>query len=491
MRFTVLVFLSLLVCGLCGTHVRAGELEGTSLAPTRLPNGTCVVDDDCGDRRMTCEGGHCRVKTFSEAFDFWSIAAIVGAILVGSVAAVAGVGGGGILVPMYAACFYEPLAVAVALSQATITGQALLTTAMKIRLPHPQHERSLINWPIMTFWLPCSLAGTMAGNLVGKAVPDWFRIVLLLLLLSFFLFRTVLTAIRQRRKDKESQAMLSDSRQVPVGINAGNGYNAESSLDTVRSDTIPPVHPPPAPAPKPTVLRCNEIISPASLVLIVATFLPLIAVNYCMSRGPNLIECGSDVYWAVFSGALVYNFGVTTGMRAHLARVFRSVIIATGDDAAEAEAENKLPFRWNSRTNLWFPIVAITAGGAASLLGIGGGLILGVLFLEAGLTPEEVSATSGAATLLVAAESLLQYVIQGVVPLEYGLMALGAGVIGSVCGYFLAREIKRRKLSFLIVVSLATIMGGSMLALTADGAYATYYDVQKNSGLSFRDPCHS
>jgi uncharacterized membrane protein YfcA len=432
--------------------------------------GSCNATADCRAPDLVCEDNTCRKETAAQkGFHYLSLLAMAGAIAVGSIAAVAGVGGGGILVPMFAACLGEDIAVCVALSQATITGQSLLTVLMKVRLPHPQHDRQLINWVLMTFWLPCSLAGTMAGNLIGKTVPDWFRIILLLLLLTYVMLRVVLKAISQRKADREQQAMVNDA---PSAVNSTSTSQAPGS--------------PNGKVPKPTTLPLRDIAPPASLLLICATFIPLAVVNYAMSERSHLIVCASDIYWSVFGGALVYNFAVTAGTRVQLKRIFLTMV--TSDDAG-VDDDRSLPFKWNMKTTFWFPIVAITAGGAASLLGIGGGLILGVLFLEAGLTPEEVSATSGAATLLVAAESLLQYIIQGVVPLEFGLMMFAGGIGGSICGFFLTREIKRRRMSYLIVVCLGTIMGGSMLALTAEGAYSTWHEWKNHEYLGFTGVC--
>jgi uncharacterized membrane protein YfcA len=383
------------------------------------------------------------------------------AIATCAVAGVAGVGGGGILVPLYSATLGISLPKAVALSQATISGQSFLTVCAKLRQGHPDDaKRALINWTIMTFWLPCSLAGTSIGNLVGKTVPDWFRIVLLLLLFSYTLFRVVKKVRLQRASDRDRQRMLHDD--VPA-----NSVNAS-------------IEPPAAAEP----LRWRAMFPPFSAVVIACTFLPLGVVNYLQSSRAGLVACGSDTFWAMFSGASVYNIAVTVLVRVHLRRVYFSL-------PEDGEEEIHFPFKWNRNTSVLFPIIAISAGGAASLLGIGGGLILSALFLEAGLTPEEVSATSGITTFLVAAESFGQYALQGMVDLDFGIAVCIAGLLGSVGGMLAQREIKRRGASFLIVGCLALIMGGSMVALTADGAYSTWEAWQNHESLGFKSLCSS
>jgi uncharacterized membrane protein YfcA len=174
-------------------------------------------------------------------------------------------------------------------------------------------------------------------------------------------------------------------------------------------------------------------------------------------------------------------------VRVHLRRVFLSLVHE--DDATSDEAELKLPFKWNTATSVIYPIIAISAGGAASLLGIGGGLILSALFLESGLVPEEVSATSGITTFLVAAESFAQYSLQGIVDSDWGVAVAIAGLVGSVIGMLLQREIKRRKASFMIIACLAMIMGGSMLALTTEGAYSTWQSWKDHESLGFKGIC--
>eukprot|EP00672_Neobodo_designis_P027565 CAMPEP_0174850994 /NCGR_PEP_ID=MMETSP1114-20130205/21248_1 /TAXON_ID=312471 /ORGANISM="Neobodo designis, Strain CCAP 1951/1" /LENGTH=398 /DNA_ID=CAMNT_0016085491 /DNA_START=248 /DNA_END=1444 /DNA_ORIENTATION=+ len=394
------------------------------------------------------------------------VVGLFAAVATCAIAAVAGVGGGGILVPLFAVTLNMPLAKAVALSQATITGQSLLTVCAKVRLPHPSNDkRPLINWTLMTFWLPCSLAGTSIGNLIGKTVPDWFRIVLLLLLFSYTLVRVVQKTIQQRTTDRERQLVINQENETPPVV-------TEQLAEPEVKHT----------------LSCGALFPAFSMVVIASTFLPLGVINYVQSSRAGLVKCGSDTFWAVFSGSTVYNISVTVLVRVHLRRVFLALV--HDNDAASDEASARLPFKWNRSTSLWYPIVAISAGGAASLLGIGGGLILSALFLEAGLTPEEVSATSGITTLLVAAESFGQYALQGTVDVDFGIAAAGAGLVGSVIGMVLQREIKRRRASFMIVGCLALIMGGSMVALTADGAYSTWRAWRDHESLGFNGVCH-
>ena len=436
-------------------------------------NDTCAhcnvsVADQCYETAMECNPAshECVIGHLNAKLGTFIAAATI--VIVCSVAAVAGVGGGAILVSVFVPALGIPVMNAVAFSQATITGQSLFNVFVLARRFHPDYQppqptRPVINWTILAFWLPISLVGTLYGNLAGKVVPDWFRMAALLLLLTYILYRVVLRVIKQRAADK---ARLLQREEAAAAKTAAASVSTYGSTN----HAAPPVQPPPASPQFPLV----------PILLVCAAFFPLFIVNIIRSR---VVRCGSPVYWVLIVLITLYEFALTLGYRQHLARAHHA--IAMGSEDAE-----KVPFEWNKYSSIIFPILSSIAGGAAALLGIGGGLVLSFLLLEAKLVPQEASATSAMFTLLVAAESALQFVVQGNVPYDYGLLCFGCGIVSTCIGQFVfVKKIQEKGWSFLIVVALATIMSGSMIGTIALGIYNTVVIVQSGGSLGFGELC--
>jgi uncharacterized membrane protein YfcA len=124
------------------------------------------------------------------------------------------------------------------------------------------------------------------------------------------------------------------------------------------------------------------------------------------------------------------------------------------------------------------------------MLGIGGGLVLSSLLLEAGLAPAHASATSGLATLLIASQSVITLIIGDKLRADYGILCFAAGMLSTIFGRLvLMREIERRDATYLIVAALAFIMGGSMVAIISYGVWNTYTIFTHDGSLGFGPMC--
>jgi len=91
--------------------------------------------------------------------------------------------------------------------------------------------------------------------------------------------------------------------------------------------------------------------------------------------------------------------------------------------------------RWN-RKNAWkYPAMASIAGVAASLLGVGGGMVTGPLMLELGVLPEVSRVTSSYMILFTSSCTTVQYLILGRVKADEALWFMVWGFIGAVLGH--------------------------------------------------------
>jgi len=184
---------------------------GTLICLPSKKCGPCNATAQCDSRALVCHEGHCVVDSLSASFSGWTVGAVLIAFAVGSFAVVSGIGGGGILVPLYVTFLVFPSRLAVALSQATILGQSSLNAAVVMRRRHPKETRPVINYDVLLLMLPMTLAGTTAGQLIGSVVADWLRLFLLLALLGYIEVRVVGKYKTQKAVDEAEAARSLDS----------------------------------------------------------------------------------------------------------------------------------------------------------------------------------------------------------------------------------------------------------------------------------------
>eukprot|EP00760_Papus_ankaliazontas_P009088 PhM_4_TR13963/c0_g1_i9/m.91731 len=171
--------------------------------------GPCTNDDQCDNPLLECDADtqRCAVRPIADSFSARTCMSAVIAFFVCALAVVAGIGGGGILVPLFIIVIGLPPSLAVALSQATIIGQSSLNTAVLVLRRHPLHPRPIIHYDALLMLLPMTLAGTTVGHILGAMIPDWLRILFLFVLLGY-IFRAVQKAQRQRAADaRDAQQM--------------------------------------------------------------------------------------------------------------------------------------------------------------------------------------------------------------------------------------------------------------------------------------------
>jgi uncharacterized membrane protein YfcA len=118
--------------------------------------------------------------------------------------------------------------------------------------------------------------------------------------------------------------------------------------------------------------------------------------------------------------------------------------------------------------------VALAAGVLASLLGLGGGILMVPLFLSLGAHPASAAATSTLMVLFSATSAAAGQAAAGYVPLSFalafGLASLVAGVLGAgVVSLLVARTGKGSPLVWLLT---AVIGGGAVLTLGYGGMEA-------------------
>ncbi|KAL7524516.1 hypothetical protein ACHAWF_000984, partial [Thalassiosira exigua] len=118
-------------------------------------------------------------------------------------AAGGGIGGGGILVPVYILILGFLPKHAIPLSNVTVFGGAIANTLRNYRKRHPTADRPLIDWDLIVVMEPPTLAGTLIGANLNKMLPETVIAVMLVILLVFTAYSTLKKARRMYQKETE------------------------------------------------------------------------------------------------------------------------------------------------------------------------------------------------------------------------------------------------------------------------------------------------
>lgn len=84
------------------------------------------------------------------------------------IAAAGGIGGGGILVPLYILVLGFHAKHAIPLSNITIFGGAITNTVLNLSKRHPDADRPLVDWDLILVMEPLTIGGALVGSFINK-----------------------------------------------------------------------------------------------------------------------------------------------------------------------------------------------------------------------------------------------------------------------------------------------------------------------------------
>mmetsp|Transcript_32347 Transcript_32347/g.77313 ORF Transcript_32347/g.77313 Transcript_32347/m.77313 type:complete len:614 (+) Transcript_32347:232-2073(+) len=423
--------------------------------------------------------------------------AMIGLIL----AAGGGIGGGGILVPIYILILNFLPKHAIPLSNVTVFGGSIANTLLNWRKRHPVADRPLIDWDLIVVMEPPTLLGALIGANLNKLLPETAIAILLVVLLVYTSFNTLKKAhsmyqketseIKHRninhrsveptaglfktesengleeyfllndhlRDGRDSDSDTSDTGNIGLSLNEiryPGDVERDGDLRNVRLDEQSDEGVDEASQGSSTVesytefghtLELQNILDEEkrpkkkNIALIATLFMVVLTINILKGGGafesPLGIECGSASFWVAQILLLIWICVVSWIGRKMLLKS-----TAKKTDAGFAYLDEDI--RWNGKKTIIYPMISTLAGVAAGLFGIGGGIIKGPLMIALGVHPAVASATSACMILFTSFTATTTFSVYGLMVRDYAIACSILGFVSTLVGQKVMNSILRK-----------------------------------------------
>jgi uncharacterized membrane protein YfcA len=407
----------------------------------------------------------------------------------------AGVGGGGVLVPIFNIILGLSIKASTGLSQAVIASSGIGVAAFSLTNPHPHyHWKPLVDFNLILILTPALLLGISLGVLVNAVAPSWLITAAICIVLTYMAQRMLRLAINMRNKERESEALEALR---------WSAENAENSSDCALDSALDSGGAPLARA----LSNLRQWARPKLPWTQIAQVLVLWIIFAALQLGRSRHGRCTVPY------ASLYAIQIAVALAATLYFVQKAVQSAEeGEDgelqADDTEASNTVPLLSSpsaeqqqneqdqeegvqsgnshgyvsssslSKKRLTSAAgVAVGAGAVAGLIGMGGGFLLNPLLLEIGIQPQVAAATSALMVLFSSSSATVAFAVEG--RLDVPL----AAVFGSVCLVFgflgvttLSKVVKKRGASS-VVFLLALVMTLGVIATASFGGSRVWHEI--------------
>ncbi|XP_009791161.1 sulfite exporter TauE/SafE family protein 3 [Nicotiana tabacum] len=400
----------------------------------------------------------------------WKI--VVGSIigfLGAAFGSVGGVGGGGIFVPMLSLIVgFDPKS-STAISKCMIMGSSVSTVYYNLKLRHPTIDMPIIDYDLAVLIQPMLMLGISIGVTFNVIFADWMVTVLLIILFIATSTKAFLRGVETWKKEtimkKEAEAAKKS------GIN-GAGEEADYKLlpggsndDTEKKGTD-------SSEPEVPILEnvCWKEVGLLSFVWV--AFLGL-------QIGKNYTDNCTALYWVVNLLQIPVSLGVSS---------YEAISLYKGWRRIDSKGEQGTNFRvLQLIVYCFFGVVAGIVGG---LLGLGGGFIMGPMFLELGVPPQVSSATATFAMMFSSSMSVVEYYLLKRFPVPYAAYFVAVATVAALVGQHVVRRmIVILGRASLIIFILAFTIFVSAISLGGVGISNMIGKIERHEYMGFENLC--
>lgn len=510
----------------------------------------CNVSSDCTNfpiyycHHISPFESECVHKGLFPGMDRWDVLATTFCFFGSMVAASSGVGGGGLFVPILLLVGKFTPHLATMLSSIIVFGASVSNVAIAVFQKHPDADRPMIDYDVSLLMTPVVLAGGLVGVLFNVMFPNWLILTLLLLLLLVTVVRTTQKGVKEFRDESRAfrvqkeavESLPEDQMDQKVSILDHGHVDSQFEEKDIEMTSFEMSHPindvtlslEPSVLDGETSIQVdplsdvvlreesiyyNDEIKPEdsvenaksseleALLLVEKKRIPWL--KWCFLAGcwivlllssflkggkkspsliPGITPCGVW-FWLIeaITFPILLIVTILAGVwlrRRHAKKVALNYKFVKGD------------IQWNTKNALMIPVFCVFAGIMAGLLGLGGGMIIGPIFLELGVLSHVAANTSSFIIFLTVSSTVVQFAFLGVLPFDYAIWFFGFGILSSLIGQLLILRIIKifKRTSFVVLLLSFTIFISTILMLTV-GIWDVTLDIINGAYMGFRSTC--
>ena len=419
-----------------------------------------------------------------------------GVFLISIITTIGGVGGGGLLIPLYTLSGSFDLKTSIPLTILTISGDTLVRIYYLYNKPHPLSEsRDIIYfYPLLLITL-FDANTSFFGVILSNYTPDIVTISCLIGILSITFYKSIHKAIDTYIKETEflnnpnsnytlviidgigeyfklseiKKLIIGEDIDIQISPNGDDPVIIDNIEVRIQTDDEKEEH-------NESIEKygdsqrdkyyCTGImgfnIGILSIFSITREFFNVCTYTYWLHvAGQFITTCGLGYY--------TINYIITDYNKKRNSQY----IFIKGDIV------------WDDNIIKNFILIGSFTGFISTYIGIGGGMLITPIMIQVGMIPEVVVATSSVSTLFSCIISTINYYSSGDLPLLYGLTFAGSSALGSYFGIHASDYIlqKYQKQSIIIFI-VALIVFLSIILLTVNAIDSKMFD---NS--DFNDIC--
>ncbi|CAM8916313.1 unnamed protein product [Rhodiola kirilowii] len=303
---------------------------------------------------------------------------------------------------------------ATAISKCMIMGAAGSTVYYNLKLRHPTLDMPIIDYDLALLMQPMLMLGISIGVTFNVIFADWMVTVLLIVLFIFTSTKAFFKGVDAWKKEtifkKESARRLESS-----GANQDVAYKPlpDNPNNDAKEDIEPEV-------------SVIENVYWKELGLLVFVWFAFLGLQIAKNKTSTC----SAAYWVLNLLQIPVSVGVSLYEAASLYNGQRK-IASNGSEGSE----------WKVHQLVLYCLLGVLAGIVGGLLGLGGGFILGPLFLELGIPPQVSSATSTFAMTFSSSMSVVEYYLLDRFPVPYALYFVCVSTIAAFIGQHVVRRL--------------------------------------------------
>ncbi|KAI3977468.1 hypothetical protein MKX01_000381 [Papaver californicum] len=376
---------------------------------------------------------------------------------------IGGVGGGGIYVPMLTLIIGFDPKTSVPISKCMITGAALSTVFYNLKRRHPTLDMPLIDYNLTLLMQPMLMLGISIGVILSEIFADWMVTVLLIVLFiamsTMSFFKGVQTWKKETILKKVNLSIRTEEVLEGNPLPVDDPSNNKSTQKEMKT-TVPIL----------------ENVYWKELGLLIFVWIAFLVIQIFKNKTSTC----STSYWVLSSAQIPVSVGVT---------MYEAIGLYKGKKTIASLGEKGVD--WKVYQLSFFAVVGVIAGTVGGLLGLGGGFIMGPLFLELGIPPQVSTATATYAMFFSSSMSVVEYYLLKRFPVPYALYFFAVATLAALVGQHVVRRIIAilGRASIIIFILVFTMIISTIL-LGGIGIANMAGKIEHKEYMGFEKLCH-